>query len=213
MKRLLLSTLSIAALSFAAPVYAADAAADRVAAPAEAPAAVASISGTYNLDASHTHVSWTVEHMGYSHFNGKFANATGTVTLDEAHPENSKLNVTVNTSDIVTGVPKLDEHLKGDQFFNIAKFPTATFVSDKVEPTGKDTAKVTGTLTLLGVSKPVTLDVKLNKAGEHPMMKKNWVGFDASTTLKRSDWGLSYGIPMVSDEVKLEIEAEAGAAS
>ncbi len=213
MKRLLLSALSIAVLSYAAPVHAAGAAADRVM-PAAAPAAApASISGTYNLDPSHTHISWTVEHMGYSHFNGKFANATGTVTLDEAHPENSKVNMTVNTSDIVTGVPKLDEHLKGDSFFNVAKFPTATFVSDKVEPTGKDTAKVTGTLTLLGVSKPVTLDVKLNKAGQHPMMHKNWVGFDASTTLKRSDWGLSYGIPMVSDEVKLEIEAEAGAAS
>jgi polyisoprenoid-binding protein YceI len=149
--------------------------------------------------------------MGYSHFNGKFANATGTVTLDEAHPENSKLSVTVNTTDIVTGVPKLDEHLKSDSFFNVAKFPTATFVSTKVEPTGKDTANVTGNLTLLGVTKPLTLAVKLNKSGQHPMMHKPWVGFDAATTIKRSDWGLSYGIPMVSDEVKIEVEAEAGA--
>lgn len=204
MKRLLLSALSVAALSSAIPAHAT---ADKVA-PAVAPA---SASGTYNFDASHTSASWTVEHMGYSHFSGKFPGITGTLVLDEAKPENSKVNITVNTGDVVTGVDKLNEHLKTDSFFNVAKFPTATFVSTKVEPTGKDTAKVTGNLTLLGVTKPIVLDVKLNKQGDHPMMHKKWVGFDATTTVKRSDFGMSYGVAMVSDDVPVTIEAEAGA--
>ena len=206
MKRLLLSALTVAALSSAIPAYAT---ADKV----PLAAAPASAAGTYNFDPAHTSATWTIAHLGYSHFTGKFPGITGTLVLDEAKPENSKVNVTVNTASVLSGVDKLDEHLKSDSFFNVAKFPTATFVSDKVEVTGKDTAKITGTLTLLGVSKPVTLDATLNKMGDHPMMHKKWVGFDATTTIKRSDWGMSYGTPNVGDDVKLEIEAEAGAAS
>ena len=108
MKRLLLSALSVAVLSYAAPSNAADAADNKVA-PAAAPA---SVSGTYSFDASHTSASWTVAHMGYSHFSGKFPGITGTLVLDEAHPENSKVSITVNPGDVVTGVDKLNEHLR-----------------------------------------------------------------------------------------------------
>jgi polyisoprenoid-binding protein YceI len=205
MKRLLLS------VAFVGAIYALPAGAEETKAAAERVAPASSKAMVYQLDPGHTSATWTVGHMGFSHFTGKFSNITGTLTLDEENPANSKVDVSINTADFVTGVPKLDEHMKTKDFLDTAKFPNATFVSDKVEVTGKDTAKVTGTLTLLGVSKPVTLDVKLNKQGEHPMMHKNWAGFDASTTLKRSDWGMSFGVPNVSDEVKIEIEAEAGA--
>ncbi len=164
---------------------------------------------TFTLDPSHTNVVWSANHFGFSNPSGKFAKVEGTVTLDEAKPANSKLNVTISTASIVTGIEKFDEHLKSKDFFNAEKFPVATFVSDKVEVTGKDTAKVHGNLTLLGVTKPEVLDVKLNKIGENPMNKKKTAGFSATTTIKRSEFGMGYGIPNVSDDVKIAIEAEA----
>lgn len=163
---------------------------------------------TYTLDPGHTNVVWRVNHLGFSTQSGKFGAAEGTLTLDEAAPEKSKVEAKIPVASLVTGNDKLDTHLKSKDFFNLEAFPTATFVSDKVEPTGKDTAKVTGTLTLLGVAKPVTLDVKLNKIGEHPMSKKKSVGFNATTTIKRSDFGMSFGVPNVSDEVSIDIAAE-----
>jgi len=164
---------------------------------------------TYTLDPSHTTVIWHANHVGFSNPTGLFPLVNGTITLDDANPANSKVTATIETGLISTGNPKFNEHLSSKDFFNVAEFATATFVSDKVETTGADTAKVTGNLTLLGVSKPVTLDVKLNKSGDHPFTKKKTVGFSATATLKRSDFGLSYGIPNVSDEIPLNIEAEA----
>lgn len=163
------------------------------------------------LDPSHTSIVWSANHFGFSNPNGKFATVEGMLTLDEAKPENSKVSVTITTGSTLSGVPKLDEHMKTADFFDTAKFPTATFVSNKVDVTGKDTAKVHGDLTLRGVTKPVVLDVKLNKIGEHPMSKKKTVGFSASTVVKRSDFGMAFGIPAVSDEVKIAIETEANA--
>lgn len=164
---------------------------------------------TYAFDTNHTSVIWKAEHMGFSYPHGIFSNIEGTLVLDEADLSKSTIDATIPVSKIATGIPKFDEHLKSKDFFNTEKFPTAKFVSTKVEKTGDKTAKVTGDLTLLGVTKPVTLDVTLNKQGEHPMMKKKAVGFSATTTIKRSDFGLSYGIPNVADEIPLLIEAEA----
>ncbi len=163
----------------------------------------------FTLDPTHTSVTWQVSHIGFSTFYGKFNKVTGTLTLDEAKPEASKVSVKFDMSGIISGVEKLDEHLKTDAFFDVAKYPTATFESTKVEVTspGK-TARVTGNLTLHGVTKPVVLDVTLNKIGEYPMTKKKAVGFDATATIKRSDFGVSYGIPMVPDDVKIMIESE-----
>lgn len=163
---------------------------------------------TYKLDASHTAVVWQLNHFGFSNPSGKFMNVDGTLVLDEATPANSKVSVTIPIADINSGVPKLDEHLKTKDFFDVAQFPTATFVSDKVETTGADTAKVTGNLTLHGVTKPVVLDVKLNKVGEN-MMKKKTAGFTASTTIKRSEFGMGTYVPALGDDVKLSIESEA----
>jgi len=135
--------------------------------------------------------------------------ANGTLVLDTEHPANSKLDVKINVGDLDTGIPKLDEHLKTADFFDAEKYPTATFVSNKVEMTGKDAAKVFGTLNLHGVAKPVVLTVKLNKLAESPISKKMTAGFTASTQLKRSDFGITRYLPGLGDNVQINIEAEA----
>lgn len=163
---------------------------------------------TYSLDSSHTNIDWRINHFGFSNPSGKFTKATGTLVLDEARPENSTVNMTLAVSDIVTGIPKLDEHLLGKDFFDAAQFPKATFASSKVTLTGKDTAKVDGMLTVHGVSKPVVLDVKLNKIGIN-MMKQKTAGFSATTTIKRSDFGMKAYLPDLGDEVTIHIESEA----
>ena len=168
---------------------------------------------TYTLDPSHTNIDWRVTHMGYSHPSGKITDASGTIILDEANPANSKVSVDISPANFLSGVPKLDEHMKSKDFFNVVEFPKAKFVSTKVELTGKETAKITGDLTLMGVTKPVILDAKLNKIGEHPFTKAKTVGFSATTTIKRSEFGMTQGIPMVSDDVALTIETEASIAS
>ncbi len=174
-------------------------------------AASAQAAETYKLDPYHTQVVWSINHFGFSNPSGKFASIDGTLILDEAKPENSKVEATITIANLFTGIEKLNEHLLGDTFFDAKKFPTATFASDKVEVTGKDTAKVTGNLTLHGVTKPVVLDVTLNKIGEN-MMHKKTAGFSASTTLKRSDFGISSYLPGLGDDVKIGIESEANLA-
>lgn len=163
---------------------------------------------TYILDPMHTTVNWSINHFGFSNPSGKFVKVEGTLSLDEAKPENSKVNATIAIANLVTGLDKLDEHLKGPDFFDLAKFSTATFTSDKIVVGADNTAKVSGTLTLHGVAKPVTLDVTLNKIGEN-MMKKKTAGFSMSTTLKRSDFGMDKYLPGLGDDVKIEIESEA----
>jgi len=163
---------------------------------------------TYTLDPMHTQVVWSINHFGFSNPSGKFALIEGTLTLDEVKPENSKVEATIKVANLVTGLDKLNEHLLSDKFFDATQFPTATFVSSKVELTGKDTAKVTGALTLHGITKQVALDVKLNKIGEN-MMKKKTAGFSATAVLKRSDFGMTTYLPALGDEVKIGIETEA----
>lgn len=181
---------AIAFLTFAAPI-------------------AANAADTYTIDPTHTTVIWSAEHFGYSKPHGLFPMIEGTLVLDEAAPEKSSVNVTVDTAKIVTGNPKFDDHLKNKDFFDVTKFPKATFVSTNVEKTGDKTAKVTGDLTILGVTKPQTLDVTYNKGAPNPMSQKPTVGFSATGVIKRSDFGLKYAVPGVSDEVNIVIEAEA----
>lgn len=166
----------------------------------------------YTLDDSHSYVGWQISHFGFSHPSGKWM-ATGTLELDKDSPQKSKVNVTINVADFITGIPKLDEHLKSEEFFDVDKYPTATFVSNKVTVTGKDTAKVQGDLTLHGVTKPVTLNVKLNEADVSPISKKMTAGFTATAIINRSDFGIKAYLPGLGDEVKLNIEVEAYKAS
>lgn len=160
---------------------------------------------TYEIEPTHTSVTFTWDHAnGLSRMNGKFMNAVGTVVLDEANPAASKIDVSFAIDGINTGVAALDNHLKTADFFDAAKYPTATFKSTKVEVTGAKTAKVTGDLTLHGVTKPVTLDVTLNKITDD----KKKAGFNAKGTIKRSEFGITRAIPAVSDEIDLEISTE-----
>jgi len=176
--------------------------------PASATAPADVRAGAYALDKSHAKIVWGASHFGFSTYYGEFADFDAALTLDPAAPANSKLNVTVQTASVATHNPKMDAHLKSDDFFGVEKHPTATFVSTAVRPTGARTADVTGNFTLLGVTKPLTLAVTYNGAGISPAGGKYVVGFSATGTVKRSEYGMTYAVPGVSDEVKLIISGE-----
>lgn len=163
----------------------------------------------YTFDPSHTDIVWFTNHLGFSDSSGTFEGATGSVTLDRDTPANSTVEITIPTSGLTTGQPDFDKHLKSADFLNVEKFPVATFKSTYVKLTGDKTAQVTGTLTLLGKAKPLTLDVKLNTIAANPRSGKQTAGFSATTMLKRSDYGMNYGLPGVGDDVRFVIEAEA----
>jgi polyisoprenoid-binding protein YceI len=165
-------------------------------------------SETFHFDPDHSFVTWHINHFGFSNPSGKWS-FEGSLVLDEIKPKDSKTNVTIHMANLITGVPKLDEHLKDKDFFDVEKYPNTTFVSNKVDVIGKDQAKVHGILTLHGVSKPVMLDVKLNKTGLGGYTHKKTVGFSATTTIKRSDFGITQYLPGLSDEVKIQIDSEA----
>lgn len=163
---------------------------------------------TYKLDPGHTNVLFSWNHFGFSNPTANFGLGDGTLVFDEKNPAKSSVEVTLPLANLDTHVTKLDEHLKKPDFFDADKFPTATFKSTKVQALGGGKFKVTGDLTVHGVTKPVVLDAKLNKVGEHPMMKVQAIGFDATTTLKRSDFGMGAYVPNVSDEIKVRITTE-----
>lgn len=163
---------------------------------------------TYKLDAAHTAITWHIDHFGFSKPSGKFMNVEGSVVLDQDAPENSHVEVTIPVGKVNTGVPALDEHLVGADFFDVAQFPTATFKSTSVTITGDKTADVLGDLTLHGVTKPVTLNVTLNQVAKN-MRGKDTAGFTATTTLKRSDFGMTTYLPNLGDEIDIAIESEA----
>jgi polyisoprenoid-binding protein YceI len=164
---------------------------------------------SYIFDPSHSFVTYHISHFGFSNPSGKWP-VNGKLILDPAKPENSKVMATIQIADIDSGVAALNDHLRGKLFFDAAHFPTATFVSNKVTPTGADSAKVEGVLTLHGVSKAVTLDVKINKTGFNPITEKKTVGFAAHTQILRSDYGIVTLLPEIGDPVIIDIDAEAG---
>jgi polyisoprenoid-binding protein YceI len=169
---------------------------------AQAPAPIPS--GVYNVDLGHTQVLFTVNHFGISEYTGQFTQPTGTLTLDSAHPANSKVEITFPIDKVSTTVPALDAHLKTADFFDAAKFPTGKFVSTKIVVSGTN-ATITGDLTLKGVTKPIVLQAHLVGNGA-PRGKMN-VGFSATTVVKRSEFGITFGVPALSDDVKLTINA------
>jgi polyisoprenoid-binding protein YceI len=161
----------------------------------------------YDIDARHTQVSFTYNHLGFSNITGRFMQVTGEFNFDQADPTQSSINVTIPIDGLGTGLAALDDHMKSSDMFDAAKFPTATFKSSKVEAAGPGKLKVSGDLTIHGVTKPVVLDVTVNKVGLN-QKKIMAAGFDASVTLLRSDFGIAYGTPAVSDQVKLQITME-----
>lgn len=169
-------------------------------------------SQTFTIDPTHTQVSFTYNHFGFSNPTGRLEDIKGTVAVDQADWAKSSVNVTMPLSGLHTGVPKLDEHLKTPDFFDAAKFPDVTFKSTKVTKTGADTLDIVGDLTAHGVTKPVTLHARVNKIGENKMIGSQTAGFDADATLKRSEFDMGKYVPMVSDEVHIHITLSADAA-
>ena len=163
---------------------------------------------TYKLDPNHTVVLAQWDHGGYSHPVANFGQVDGTLVYDADNVAASSVEVTVPLSGLNSYTAKFDEHLRSADFFDVAAFPVATFKSTRVEAAGEGKLKVTGDLTIKDITKPVVLDVTLNKVGEN-MAGQPAIGFDASTTVKRTDFGLGMAAPAVSDEVAIRITTEA----
>lgn len=164
---------------------------------------------TYAIDANHTQVHFTYSHLGYSNLSGRLNQVSGSFDFDPADPTKSSIEVTLPMASLSTGVEKLDTHLASPDFFEVEKFPTASFRSTQVTVTGKDKLDVAGDLTIRGVTRPVVLDVTINSLAAHPMRKSPAAGFDAVATIKRSEFGIDRMVPMVPDAVQLRISLEA----
>ncbi len=162
-------------------------------------------SGTYAVEPGHTQVGFSLLHLGFSYYSGVFSGVSGTLRLDPAHLADTKLDVTIPIASVSTTSAKLDGELKSPAWFDAAAYPDATFVSTKVTPMGKDRAQVAGTLTLHGVSKPETLIATFVGAGVNPLDKKYTVGFEATGTIRRGDFGVRTYLPLVGDDVRLTI--------
>lgn len=184
MKKLILAAaLSLSVTAFAAPV-------------------------TYNFDPSHTYPMLEISHLGFSFFRGVFMKTSGKVVLDTAVKTGS-LDAKIDTASINMGGEKLEKHLKGEDFFNVEKFPAMTYKSSKVNFNSDNVASIEGELTLLGVTRPVTLNVDYFKCGTHPAVKKPACGANATAAIRRSDFGMKYLLGSVGDDVKITIQVEA----
>jgi polyisoprenoid-binding protein YceI len=193
--------LAVSLLALAAPVLAQ--------APAGLPGAPIKArvtAGTYQVDPAHTQVTWQVNHMGFSMLQGQFGASAGSLTIDPAKPDAAKVDVTFQIDQLSTTSEHFATHLKSKDFFDAAANPTARFVSTAVRASG-DKATITGNLTIKGVTKPVTLQATFVGAGANPMNKKTNVGFRATTSINRADFGLGMAVPVVSDKVDLTINA------
>lgn len=163
------------------------------------------------LDPDHTYITFFVSHLGYADLAGMFLESSGSFSYDEETQELKSATITVNTDSVFTNHDKRDEHLKSADFLNTSEFPEMTFVATKAEKLSETEGTITGDLTLLGVTKPITLDVRLNKAGNYPFGDGHYaVGIDATGSFKRSDFGMSYGVDgnIVGDEIKLVLGFE-----
>jgi polyisoprenoid-binding protein YceI len=164
------------------------------------------VAGNYRVEPSHTQVAFAVSHLGISPYAGWFSGASGSLSIDPAHPEAAKLSVTIPIASVATTSPKLTEELKAGDWFDAGRYPTATFASTAVHVRGEGAA-VDGNLTLHGVTRPVTIHARLFGSGVNPMNKAQSIGFIGRMAIRRSDFGISKYVPMVSDEVELIINA------
>ena len=165
------------------------------------------IADSYTIDPTHTYPNFTINHLGFSTLHGRFGKTSGTVNMDRAKGTGS-VDIVIDAASIDTGFKKRDDHLRSPDFFNVVEFPELTFKSTKITFT-ENGATVVGDLNIKGVSKSVSLNVDSINCGVHPFNKKNVCGFNASTQLKRSDFGIKYALPAVGDDVMLSIEVEA----
>ena len=166
----------------------------------------------YKIDPTHTATVFSWNHFGFSTPSANFTDIQGVIKVDNAKPANSSVEVTIPLSSVNTNVPALDKEFQEEAWFNAAKYPNITFKSTKVETKDKKHFKITGDLTVKGVTKPVVLDAVLNKQGEHPMAKVPAIGFNATTSFNRSAFGIGTYVPTVGDKITVNITTEATAA-
>lgn len=165
-------------------------------------------SGQYVLDPAHGKITWSLDHMGFSTYVGQFTDVNATLTLDTKNPTASRLQAEVKTDSVGSLNSALDQHLKTADFLDTANHPTASFKATRIRMTDADSAEITGQLTLRGVTKPIVIAADFNQAGINPVDKQYSVGFDGRAQIKRSDFGISYGVPVLGDNVTLHFEAE-----
>jgi polyisoprenoid-binding protein YceI len=164
--------------------------------------------GTYRLDPEHATLLVKIDHLGFSQLVGRFDRFDATLDFDPADPAAARLSVTIDPASLDFNLPEFEDTLRGADWFDVARFPEARFDSREVAVTGAETARVTGDLTLHGATRPVTLEVTFNGAGDSLVTGRYTLGFGASGTLLRSEFGLGGYAPAVGDEVVLEIHAE-----
>jgi polyisoprenoid-binding protein YceI len=164
---------------------------------------------SYKVDPTHTAVTYEITHFGTSTNRGRWQAKEGSVELDRAG-HTGKVDVTFDTSTVNTGVPALDKHMKSEDFFNTAKYPTAQFVADKFTFNGDKVTEVSGTLTMVGKTNPVTLKAERFNCYQSPMLKREVCGGDFETTIQRSQWGVNWGLNFgFSDAIHLLVQVEA----
>ena len=163
---------------------------------------------SYTIDPAHTFPHFTINHLGFSTMHGRFDKTSGTITLDRAAKSGS-VDISIETASISTGFSKRDDHLKSPDFFNAAEFPAITYKSTAVHFNGDKVSSVDGNLTISGVTKPVSLTITEFNCGTNPMSKKDECGAGATAHIKRSDFGVKYGVPNIGDDVNMEFEIEA----
>lgn len=164
--------------------------------------------GAYALDPAHGKITWSVSHLGFSTYYGHIVEVAARLDLDPEAPARSRLSATIGTGSIDGQNDALNAFLRGPGFFDAARFPTATFTGTAIEPTSPTTARISGTLSLRGVTKPVAFDATFNRAGPSPSDKAYTVGFDGRAVIKCSDFGLGGLPPALGDEVTLRLEGE-----
>jgi polyisoprenoid-binding protein YceI len=163
---------------------------------------------TFTVDPRHTFPSYEVGHLGYSFQRGRFNRTSGKITLDTAARQGSA-EIAIDTASVSTGLEKLEEHLRSEDFLNAAKFPQLTFKSTSLSFDGDKVRKASGDLTIAGITRPVVFDVTYFNCGIHAMTKRKICGADMSTTVKRSEFGMKYGLPALADDVLLRVNVEA----
>lgn len=168
----------------------------------------ASAAGTYTFDPAHTFPRWQASHFGFSTHHGQFNKTSGKLVLDPKAGRGS-VELTVEAASVATGDPKFEAHLRSADFFNVEKFPLVTFKSETMKFEAGEPVATTGDFTMLGVTRPLTLHISKVKCGMHPFVKKEVCGAEVSATVQRSAFGMKYGLPGISDDIRLTIQVEA----
>ena len=161
--------------------------------------------GIYAVDPAHTQVVFSVSHMGFTYYSGTFSNASGTLDLNSSDLSKTKLDIRLSVDSVSTTSSKLTSELKSAQWLDAGQFPEVTFRSNNVVADGANAATINGVLTLHGVTRPVTLKARYVGAGQNPLDKKYTVGFEGTTTIKRSDFGVKTYVPLIGDDVRLSL--------